>query len=132
MRIFVRMRNASICNSISCVNPIARKHELYKRNQAKLANCCCQQEPSDVLGNNNNLRDDRRTAAAFCACIFCIKKHCLATMFYSAAVFASILASSHAFTPAAPQRIMKTSVSMADPWFPASTTTNTVDVADLK
>ena len=55
-------------------------------------------------------------------------------MFYSAAVLATLLASGNAFTPMAPQRIMKSSVKMAaeEPWFPSSTTTNVVDVAALE
>jgi hypothetical protein len=54
-------------------------------------------------------------------------------MFYSAVVLSTLLASSNAFTPAAPQRIMKNTMQMADePWFPSSTTTNVANVADLK
>lgn len=59
--------------------------------------------------------------------------HIPSLMFYSAAVLLTVLSAGNAFTPAAPQRMMKATTNMmADPWFPSSTTTNTVDVKALE
>jgi hypothetical protein len=49
-------------------------------------------------------------------------------MFYSAAVFAALLAGGNAFMPSAPQRM--TGLKMSEAWFPDATTSNTVSGMD--